>query len=440
MKSNVEVVSGLERKLSVEIPPETVKAAFENAYKEVQKNAEIKGFRKGKAPLSTIRNLYKNQIQQQVVQDIVSKNYSSALNAHSLDPVNFPEIEFDEINDDKPFSFTAAFEVRPEIKIKQLEKLPVRKEKFVAKPNFVEDTVEEIRKNKAIKMPVVDGRAVQMGDIALIDFEGFVDGKPLDNGTAKDFELELGSKSFIEGFEEGVVGMNLEEVREISLKFPEQYHAPEIAGKPVSFKVTLKEIKTKVLPEVNDTFAASVGPYATVADLKKSIQEDYEKRELKRINDAVKDRLMKSLVEKNPVEVPKSLLKEQTAMLEQDMKKRITEQGYGEEAFTEYKNKWAEDFEKTAAFMIQSSFLVDKIAVDKNLRATAADIEEKLKGFAAQTGIEMARVKEFYSEKERMARLAYTITEEKVAELLFNQADVQELTREEIEKLEPKNA
>ncbi len=434
MKSSLESPSTLGRKLNIEVPAAEVQAAFERALRMVQKNITIKGFRKGKAPLSTIRSLYGERVKQDVIQDIIQKNYVNALEQHSLEPISFPTIEFDPLEENKDFTFTAEFEVRPEVKLQQVEGLRVKKEKLWVTDEMVNNTIEEIRKSRAETIPVVEDRAAQNGDVAVIDFKGFVDGHELENGAAEGFSLELGSNTFIPGFEDGIVGMKPGSSKTLNLKFPEGYHVADLSGKPVEFQVTLKELKTKKLPELNDEFAKSIGPFETLAALKDTIRTDFEKRESKRIEDDLKNRVMKALVDRNPVEVPKSLLAEQKKALIDDFEKRMQQQGMDKAQFEEYKQKWDADFEQTASYMIQSSFLVDKLAQEHNLRATDSDIELKLQEFANSMGIELKQMKEFYKDRDRRARLAYQITEEKVLNYVISKANIDEVSKEELEK------
>jgi trigger factor len=437
MKSNLENVSPLERKLNIEVPAAEVQAAFDRAFKGIQKNVAIKGFRKGKAPMTTVKAIYQDRVKQDVIQDIIQNNYASALQEHKLDPISYPTIEFDPVEDAKDFQFSAEFEVRPSVSLNKVEGLPVKKEKFEVNDKTISDTLEEIRKSRSEMTAVTEDRGAQSGDTAIIDFEGMVDGKPLENGKAEGHGLELGSNSFIPGFEEGVIGMKAGSTKTIELSFPEGYHVAELAGRPVHFNVALKELKSKILPEINDEFAKGMGPYENLDGLKTAIREDVLKREEKRIADDLKNRLMKVLVEHNPVQVPKTLMVEQKKALIEDFKKRTEQQGMNAEQFEEYKSKWDSDFEQTAAFMIQSSFLIDKIALENNIKATPADIDLKLKEYAAQTGIDMKRILEFYSEDDRRSRLAYQVTEEKVVDFLLSKAQVQEVSKDEITKDEP---
>lgn len=427
MKSNVEKVSNLSRKLKIEVPAAAVQTAFQRVFNGIQKEVTIKGFRKGKAPIATIKTMYGDRVKQDVVQELVQKHYATALEEHKLEPISYPEFEFTDPTEEKDFAFSANFDVRPEIVLKKYEGLEVEKEKMEFDEKKVEAVLENIRSSRATFESITDDRAAKMGDTAVVDFEGFMGGAPLENGSGKSHHLELGAKQFIEGFEDGIVGMKKGENKTISLKFPDPYHAPELAGKPVEFKVNLVDIKAKSLPELNEEFLKSLGGPTDLEALKKSIREDLEGTEAKRVEDGFKNRVLKTLVKENPVEVPPSLLKEQKASLVEDFKKRMSEQGMAENEFASYVEKWDGDFEKTASEMIQSSFLVDAIAKKHDLFAKKEDLDTKFKEYAAQTGIEESRIKEFYGKSEQASRLSYQITEEKVLGLLTKTVKVKEV-------------
>lgn len=441
MTTKLENVSTLERKLNIQVPAAEVQEAFETAYKSIQKHVAIKGFRQGKAPIKSVKAMYGDRVKQDVVNDLVQKYYATALKEHKLDPVSFPTIEFDALDEGKDFGFTAEFEVRPSVTLKKIEGLPLKREKFEMKESFVDDALQDIRKNRAVNVPVLESRPAQKGDIAVIDFKGFLETGELENGSAEGHELELGSNMFIPGFEEGVIGMMPGVQGEIKVSFPADYHVAELAAKPVTFKVTLQKLLKKDLPELNDEFARSLGGKTESLDqLKETIKKDHLQREEKRIRDDLKGRLMKTLVEANPVDVPKALMTEQKKALAEDLQKRMESQGMGAEQFEEYKEKWDKDFEETAAFMIRSSFLLDKIATEKSLRSTDADLEAKFTEYAGQTGIELARVKEFYNDEDRRSRLRYQLTEDKVVDWLVSHANVKDVSRAELDADAEKDA
>lgn len=433
MKSNVEKVSNLSRKLKVEIPAATVQSAFQRVFQGLQKEANIKGFRKGKAPLATIKSMYGDRVKQDVAQDLIQQHYIKALTEHKLEPLGYPEFEFEDPTEAKDFAFSAAFDVRPEITLKKYEGLEVQKEKMAFDDSKVDQVLTNIQSSRAQLEDAPAGTAAALGDTAVIDFEGVVDGKPLENGAGIDHNLELGSKQFIDGFEEGIVGMKVGDVRNIALKFPDPYHAQELAGKPVEFKTTLKAIKKKVLPEFTPEFLASLGGPSDLEGLKKSIRDDLQASEQKRIDDAFRNRLLKVLVKENPVEVPASLLKEQKASLVEDFKKRMSDQGMGEQDFSSYVQKWDKDFETTAGEMIQSSFLIDTIAKKHDLFAKDEDFDKKITEYVQQSGIDEARVREFYARPDQRGRLSYMITEEKVIDFLLKSTKVKEVEKSALE-------
>lgn len=427
MKATVEKLSPLQRKLNIEVPKADVAQAFDRIYSGIQREVTLKGFRKGKAPLATVKSMYSDRVKQDVAQELIQSHYGQALTEHKLEPITSPEFEFEDPSEEGDFAFSVMFDVRPEVSLKKYQGLEVEKEKFEFDEAKVTQVLDNIRASRASFEPLLEDRAAQVGDVAVVDFEGFVDGQPLENGSGTDHNLELGSKSFIDGFEEAIVGMKIGAQKTVSLKFPNPYHSAELAGKPVEFKVTLKSIKRKVLPELTAEFLATLGGPQDVDGLKKSIRDDLEGSEKKRIEDAFKNRLLKALVKENPVEVPPSLLKEQKTALIEDFHKRTHEQGLSHEEFEQYVAKWDKDFEKTAAEMIQSSFLIDAIARKHDLICKREDVDAKFLEYAGQTGIDEARIREFYSKPEQMSRLTYMITEEKVINLLNTSVKIKEV-------------
>lgn len=432
MKSTLDKLDGLSRKLNIEVPAEKVQAAFDRVYKGIQQNATIKGFRKGKAPMATIRSIYSGRVTGDVVQELVQEGYQAALEHHQLDPVGYPKISFTHAHETGPFQFTAEFEIRPDVVIKKYENLSVQKEILEIPEQRVNDILENIRTSQAETVTVFEDRALAQGDVASIDFNGFVNGAPLPGGSAEDHLLDIGAGQFIEGFEDGVIGMKIGESRRLNLRFPETYHEASIAGQPVEFDVKLKGIKKKVLPELNDDLARKVGTYDSLEALKTAIRNDIKESEERRIQEDLRNRLIKNLVENNPMDVPRTLIEEQKAALVEDFKGRLSQQGMKESEFEDYKVKWNDDFENTARFMVHSTFLLDTLAHQLKLEATPAEVESKISEYAAQTGIEVDKVKAFYAKPERRSRLAFQITEQKVVDHLLQKARIEEVSPQTI--------
>jgi len=434
MKSTVDKLEGLSRKINVEVPAEKVQQAFERVYKSIQKKANIKGFRPGKAPLATIKTMYGDQVKSDVVNDLINEAYQTALDEHKIEPVGYPKISFNALDEDKNFAFNAEFEVRPDVELKKYEGLPVLKEKLDIPADRVTTVLENMRSGQAETVMVFEDRSLRDGDVAVVDFTGLVNGEPLPNGSAVGHELEIGTNQFIEGFEEGLVGMKIGESRTLNLRFPEGYHEATLSGAPVTFQTKLTGMKKKVLPELNDELAKKVGEFQSLDELKARILKDLEEGEQKRILEEMRNRMVRSLVDANPVEAPRSLVEQQKEALIEDFKGRLKQQGLAEKDFDEYKSKWGKEFEESATFMVKSTFLLDALADKLGLRAEEAELDAKIDEYGKQTGIEMARLKEFYNKPERRSRLSFQVTEEKVVNYLIGKAQVTEVDKEKLPK------
>lgn len=429
MKVNLEKLDGLAHKFSFEIAADKVSKAFEEAYKELQKSVSLKGFRKGKAPISVIRRQYGDRVKDDVLQNLVSESYESALKEHSLDPIGYPSIRIDKFENDENFIFSAEFEIRPQIDLKKYEGLSVEKEIAVIEDSRTQEVLENIQRSNAEMIPIFEDRPAQSGDVAEVAFEGFVDGKPLEGAQSDQHLLELGNKQFIEGFEEGVIGMKVGVTTSLNLSFPAEYHNADVAGKPVVFQVTLKGLKRKSLPEINDDLAKRAGPFESLEALKIQIRKDLEEAEQESIKSGLKDKILKALVAENPVEVPRSLHQRQKELLIEDVKKRMHQQGLSEMDFEEYKTKWDQDFNDSATFIVQSSFLVDAIADKLSLRPSHQDLHAKINEIAKQTGLEEARLNEYYHKPENQSRLSFQLMEEKVVSHLIDKAIIREVPK-----------
>jgi len=433
MKANLEKNEGLLRKINITIPESDVNKAFANVYEYINNTISIKGFRKGKVPATKIRALYADKARQDVAENLVSKGYEFAISEHSFQPIGQPHIHLnDQIEENKEFSFSAEFEVKPEIVLKKVEGFEIEKELITIDEKEVGLVLENIQKSNSVEAPLLIERPAQMGDIAEIDFFGTIDGEPLDKGSAQNFKIELGSKSFIEGFEEGIVGMAIGGEANLNLKFPDQYQEAAIAGKPVNFKVKLHKLYKKDLPEVNDELAKKVGGFETVQALKDAIKEDLEAREKGRIEEDVRARIIETLVDENPVEVPEKVKNNQKAQIVEDSRQKMQQQGMSPEDFEEYKKKWDHEFEDTASFMVKSTFLIDEIAKKEQITVSEDEVNQRIEMHAMQMGLPKENLIKFYSEQNRIGNLRFQITQEKVVEFLKEKSTFKELPKDQL--------
>ena len=423
--SSLENLDGLMKKITIEVPKDTVNEEFSKAYGQVKQTANIKGFRQGKAPLSKIKSLYSEKVKDQVLEKLVSKYYAEALQEHKVNPLEYPKIDISSFDEGKPLSFTAEIEVRPKIELKNYEGLEVSKQENKAvDEKRLEEVLQNIGKNFQETTPVVEDRPAQDKDLAKVDFDGFVDSKPLEGGSAKDHQLELGSNSFIEGFEAGILGMKIGDEKELNLKFPDEYQEASIAGKPVMFKVKLNSLSQVKAPVFDDEFAKKVGgpDVKSLDELKANITKDLEESDKQQSDEKRKDDILQALVKANPVEVPKSLFKQQKEKIVADVRGKMSQQGLTDLQFEEYKQKWDSDFNETSNFMIQSSFLINELSIKLKLEAGEKEFKAKLDEYQKSTGIEMPKLVEFYGNPDRRSQLLYKITEEAVIKHLLDNA------------------
>jgi trigger factor len=432
MEINVEELSNLERKLSVNIPKEKVNQTFNMIYQSIQKQYSQPGFRKGKVPVKVIKAKFQDKVDQDALEYLIGPAWAQAIQEHSLEPVMNPNFQHDKVKEGEEFSFTATFEVKPKIELKKVEGLEVKKEKIEITDEQVADVIENLRKNKAEEKTVEEDRAAKNGDVAMIDFEGFIGEEALEGGKGENHPLELGSGQFIEGFEDGIVGMKKGEEKTLTLKFPEEYHAADIAGKDVTFKVKLNEIKERELPEVNDEFAKLVGDHENVQALKDSIKETLTQHEEKRVKDEMKNRIMQTLVDENPVEVPKGLKVEQKKLIVQDSQMRMQQQGVPAEEITKHVAENDAEFDKSAEFIIQSSYLISEIAKKNDIKATKEAFNSFINDRAQEIGIPAEQLASYYNNEEAKARVDFQILEEQVMNYVIEKANVQEVAKEEL--------
>lgn len=439
MQVNVEQLSSVKKKINFEIPAERVLAETQKAFAEIRKRAVIPGFRKGKAPEGLIRKSYQGQIEGDVIKNLFNDHYFKYIQENQIFPVAHPEIDADVFVEGAPFKFSATIEVYPEVAVNDYEGFTVVKEKFVADATAVDARIEQMRDNMSQLKPVSEDRPAAAGDHVVIDFVGFVDGEPLAGGDANDHQLELGSNSFIPGFEDQVIGMKAGEQKRIALAFPEQYHSAELSGKPVEFDVTVKEIKVKEVPALDDDFAQEFGDFATFADLQAKVAETIEKQELERIERDFKDALVKQLIEKNDFELPEAMIDRQLASMLENTKQRLQYQRMTLEMMGLDEQGYREQFRPVAASQVKGALLLHELAEKAGVTVSDSDIEARLQKISAESGQDYERISKYYLQNaDAKQSLEEQVREEKVLELIAAKAVIVEKDKKEI--LESSNA
>jgi len=435
MEVQVQEVSSIRKKLSFVVPAERVDAEIAKTYQKLAKTAKVKGFRAGKVPRSVLERYYEPQMQEQVAGRLVNDTWFKALVEHQVAAVAGPEIvDSGEIAQGKPFTYAAEVEIKPELEVKDYTGLKLEKEKFVADAKIIDERLEEMRASRA-EMVTSKRKVAKQGDFALIDFEGFLDGVPFDGGKGTDHLLELGSGSFIPGFEEQVVGMKRGEQKDLEVTFPENYGSAELAGKPVVFKVELKEIQEKALPELNEEFAKSFG-VDSVDEIRAKLDESYQTQEKNRVENDLRERLMTALIESNPCEVPEAMVASQLEYMLGNVRSRMQQQGMSLEMLGLNEQSFNVMYRDTAVSQVQGSLILEGVARQEKIEIADGDFEAKLEKIAEMSNAPLEAVKRYYGNDEARQGLMSQILEEKTIEFLLDKAKIKEVAKEKLTQKE----
>ncbi|MBW2504391.1 MAG: trigger factor, partial [Deltaproteobacteria bacterium] len=360
MSVKVENVSSVKKKISFAVAAEKVDREINKAFKKIGKNAKVKGFRTGKIPLSVLEKYYGVQVEKEVLTELINQTYFEALSKHEIPAIGDPSIvDSSGINRGEDFTYVAEVEIKPEIKAQNYTGLELEKEKFVADPKVVDSSLEDMRSSRA-EVKVTSRKVARQNDVAIIDFQGYVDDEPFEGGAGEDYQLELGSGMFIPGFEEQVVGMKRNEEKKIEITFPSDYGQKELAGKNALFLVTLKEIKEKVLPDLDDDFAKGFGE-ESLDTLKAQLIEHYRTQEQNRIDGELREQLIKALIKNNQIDVPEAMIQGQLDYMLQNITNRLQSQGLKPEMLGLTPETFKEQYRQTAIDQVQGSLLLEAI-------------------------------------------------------------------------------
>ena len=365
MSVQVENLEKSLAKLTIEVDADTVEKSLDKVYQKQKKNITIQGFRKGKAPRNIIEKMYGAGVfYEDAVNDMIPAAYEDAAKESELEIVSQPKLEVVQIEKGKPFIFTAEVAVKPEVTLGDYMGIEVEKSDVEVTDEEVMAEIDKERESNS-RTITVDDRAVEDKDIVTIDFEGFVDGEAFEGGKAEDYSLTIGSHSFIDNFEEQLIGAKIGEEVTVNVTFPENYQAEELAGKPAEFKVTVKEIKVKELPELDDEFAKDVSEFDTLdeykADIKKNLTESKEKEALA----AKEDKVVEKIIENATMEIADLMVETQTRNIAEDFARRIQQQGLSIEQYFQFTGLNAETFleqmKPQALKRIQSRLVLEKL-------------------------------------------------------------------------------
>ena len=422
MSLQVEKLEKNMAKLTIEVSAEEVDAAIEKAYQKNKGKINIQGFRKGKAPRQMIEKMYGVGVFYEdaaniIIPDAYSKEVSEC---KEVEVVSQPEIDVVQIEKGKPFIFTAVVATKPEVELGEYKGIKVEVAVPEIKDEDVEAELKKAQEEQARTVPVED-RPVADGDITTIDFEGFVDGVAFEGGKGTDYALTIGSHSFIDTFEEQLIGKNIGEEVEVNVTFPEEYHAEELKGKPALFKVVIKEIKTKELPELDDDFAQDVSDFDTLAEYKADIKAKLVEKAEKVAKNEKEEKLIDAIIADSKMDIPEAMIETQQDQMIREFANRIASQGLSFEQYMQFTgmtmDTMKEQMKPQALKRIQVRLVLEAIAAKEAFEITEEDIEKELETMASMYQMDIAKLKEIVSDNEKEA-MKKDIAVSKAAELI----------------------
>ena len=429
--------------LQFSIDAEAFKKAVADVFKKEGKKYPVQGFRKGKAPKALIEKMYGEAVfYEDAANTLIQENYPAAVEESGIDIVSRPTIDVVQIESGKPFIFTAEVAVRPEVKLGKYLGVQVTKIDTSVSDEEVEAAVEKERNNNARTVTVTD-RPIANGDTAVIDFEGFVDGVAFEGGKGENHPLEIGSHSFIDTFEDQLVGKNAGDEVEVNVTFPEKYQAADLAGKPAMFKVKIHEVKCKELPELNDEFAQDVSEFDTLEEYKADVKKHLEVEKENEAKKTKEDEAIQKIIDKSTMEIPEAMIETQCENMVNEFAQRLAQSGLSMEQYMQFSgltlDKLKEQVRPEAETRIKSSLVLEQIAKDEKIEITDEELDAEIEKMAAQYGMEADKLKEYIgdNEKEAMKRdLAVTKAVDLIMENVKERAKAKSKKEKEAEEKE----
>ena len=425
MSLQVEKLEKNMAKLTIEVPAEKVEAALQNAYLKNRKQISVPGFRKGKVPRQMIEKMYGPEVfYDDAANALIQKAYPQAADECELEIVSRPTVDIVQLEKGKSFIFTAEVAVKPEVTLGQYKGIEVEKADTAATDEEVNAEIDKEREANSRTISVED-RAVQDGDMTVIDFEGFVDGEAFEGGKGTDYPLTIGSGAFIPGFEEKLVGAEIGKEVEVDVTFPEEYHAKELAGKPAVFKCTVKEIKVKELPELDDDFAQDVSDFDTLEEYKADVRKKVEEKKAADAKAKKEDAVIEKIIEGATMEIPDAMVETQAERMVDEFAQRLQMQGLSMEQYMQFTGgnvkAMVEQSKPQALKRIQSRLVLDAVVAAENLTATDEEVDAELAKMAEQYNMEVEKLKEMFAEED-LKSIRDDLAVQKAVELVTDSA------------------
>ena len=425
MSYTVENLEKNMAKITITVSAEDFENAMVKSYNKNKKNISLHGFRKGKAPRKMIEKMYGPEIfYEDAANFVIPDAYEAAAKESGLDIVARPEIDVVEIGEGKEFVFTATVALKPEVTLGEYKGIEVEKKAVKIMAADVNAELERVREQNS-RMITIEDRGIKKDDTAVIDYEGFVDGEAFQGGKGEDYPLVIGSHSFIDNFEDQLVGKKTGEEVEVNVTFPEEYHEASLKGKPALFKVKVKEIKVKELPKLDDEFASEVSEFETLKDYKASIKKTLTERKKEEVKRQKEEEVINKVIENITVDIPEAMIEEQTQQMIQEFASRISSQGISFQQYMQMTGMTPEvimgQMKPEAEKRIKTRLTLEAVVEAENIKATAKDIEKEIENMASMYQMEVEKVKEMIGD-EMKDQFAKDVAVQKAVDFLVKNA------------------
>ncbi len=425
MKVTAENGENQQVTLTIEVEAAEVTKAVNKAAKRLANRVNIPGFRKGKAPRIIVeRHVGTDALMQEAFDLIAPQAFDNALKEQKIEPVTRPNIDIVTLEDGKDLVFKATVTPRPEVKLGDYKGLKVEKQVAEVKDEDVEKQIKNFQDRQGKMVDAPEGAAVENGDFTTLNFEGFVDGTPFEGGKGEDYPLQIGSGSFIPGFEDQLVGAKIGEEKEVNVTFPEEYHSKDLAGKAAMFKCTIKSIKRKELPEINDELAKKVSKFDTLDELKADIRKNLEENAERKAENDQKSAAIEQATNNIQVDIPAVMIDNRVTAMIQEMVMRLEQQGMKLEQYLQYAGtdiaKIREDYRETAEKNVKTDLMLEEVAKAEDIKVEAKDLDAEVAAMAAAYGATPQQVQKIIKEQGRIGDLAASVLRKKTAQFIID--------------------
>ncbi|MBI4237930.1 MAG: trigger factor [Deltaproteobacteria bacterium] len=425
-ESKLEEVSPIKRRLVVDVPVERVVTVLEASYQKVQQHAKLKGFREGKVPRPMVEQYFRREVEAETMEALVRESFSQALERTQQRALGQPEIVVGPFAKDRPFTYTATFEVRPKVEVKTYRKLALTRPLVVVNEAEVEAQLQRFREMLTQLVPVDDGVGAAVGMVATIDYEGTADGKPFEGSSAKDFAVEFGANQLLAEFEQQLLGMRVSEERTAVFHYPDDYFNVSLAGSEAKFHVALKELKRKIVPELTDDFAKDLGPYENLDAVRAEVRTRLTEQHQQEARGALAQQAVQQLIEHHPFEVPEIMVGWELSQMFHQFERRLQHEGTTWQQVGMTPEQFVEQYAAPARDRVRSQLILEAIAEVEGLVVSDAELEARLKAISESVREELDKVRRLYTEKNMFPALKNELLQEKCLDFIIGEATIKD--------------